>query len=104
MVSPERATAAVPEVPVGALRSSSPPLGAIWIRAQIVEQIDDDIFLIKDRTGQITLFLPTENLMSLDLHPGMEILIYGTIDVSPVKPEKNEFYAERILLPPKTEG
>lgn len=103
MTAPERAAAAVPEVPVGALCSANPPPGRIWVRAQIVEQTDDDLFLIKDRTGQITLFLPTDNLMSLELRPEMEILIYGTVDISPVTPAKNEFYAERILLPPKTE-
>jgi uncharacterized protein YdeI (BOF family) len=102
VAAPERATTAVSEVPVGALRSSYPPKGAVWVRAKILEQTDDDTYLIADRTGQITLFLSTDNLLSLDLLPGMEILIYGTVDVSSVNREKNEFYAERILLPPKT--
>jgi uncharacterized protein YdeI (BOF family) len=101
--APERATTAVSEVPVAALRSSYPPKGTVWVRAKIVQQTDDDTYLIQDRTGQITLFLPTDKLLSLELHPGMEILIYGTVDISPVNPGKNEFYAERVLLPPKTE-
>ena len=104
LVPPERATSAVAEVPVGALVSSYPPKGTIWVRATIAQQTGDDTYLIKDRSGQITLFLPTDNLMALDLRPGMEILIYGTLDVSPVRPDKNEFYAERILLPPKSES
>ncbi len=103
VVPPERATANVSEVPVAALSSSFPPRGAIWVRAKIIQQTDDDTYLIQDQTGRITLFLPLESLLSLGLHPGMEILIYGTVDVSPVTPEKNEFYAERILLPPKSE-
>jgi uncharacterized protein YdeI (BOF family) len=101
LVPPEQATAPVPEVPVGALRSSFPPKGAVWVRAIIVTQADNDLYLIKDRTGEIALFLPSDKLLSLDLHPGMEILVLGTVDVSPVTPEKNEFYAQRILLPPK---
>ena len=37
--------------------------------------------------------------MALDLYQGMEILVFGTLDISQVKPEKNELYAERIYLP-----
>ncbi len=96
----DRATIAVPEVPVAALKSSFPPKEAIWVRVHIVQQTDDDTYLIQDRTGDITLFLPTERLVLLDLRPGMEVLVYGTVDVSPVNPEKNELYAEKILLPP----
>ena len=102
-IVPERVATAVSEVPVVALLSSYPPKGTIWVKAKIIQQTDDDTYLIQDQTGQITLFLPTDKLLSLELHPGMEILIYGTVDVSPVNPGKNEFYAERILLPPKTE-
>lgn len=98
-VQPEKAKAPVTEIPVGALTSSNPPQGPIWVHATIVEQTDDDTFLIKDRSGQITLFLPTDSLMALDLKPGMDLLILGTVDVSPVRSDKNEFYAERILLP-----
>lgn len=98
-VQPEKALSPISEIPVGALTSTFPPQGAIWVRATIIEQTGEDTYLIKDRTGQITLFLPTDSLMSLDLHPGMDILIYGTVDVSPVRPDKNEFYAERVLLP-----
>jgi uncharacterized protein YdeI (BOF family) len=100
-VQPERAASPVPEIPVAALTSSFPPQGPVWVHATILEQTGDDTFLIKDRTGQILLFLPTDNLLSLDLRPGIEIVIYGTVDVNPVRSEKNEFYAERILLPPK---
>ena len=99
----ERAPAPVSEVPVAALTSTYPPHGTIWVRATVSEQTGEDTFLIKDQTGQITLFLPTDSLMQLALYPGMEILIYGTVDVSPVRPDKNEFYAERIVLPPKGE-
>jgi hypothetical protein len=34
--------------------------------------------------------------MALDLKEGMDILVYGTLDISPVRPEKNELYADRI--------
>lgn len=103
LVAPQRAVAPVPEAHIGALCSSFPPKGSIWVRAKILEQTDDDTYIIKDRTGKITLFLPTDELLSYELRPGMEILILGSVDISPVKPEKNEFYAERILLPPKIE-
>jgi hypothetical protein len=100
----QRATTPVSEIPVGALVSSYPPKGTIWVRATIIEQTGDDTYLIKDKTGRITLFLPLDSLMELDLRPGMEILIFGTVDVSGVRPDKNEFYAERILLPPLKPG
>ena len=103
LIPPQRATTSVPEVPVAALRSTYPPHDQVWVRAKIIEQTDNDTFVIEDRTGKIVLFLPNDDLLSLSLHPGMEILIFGTVDVSPVVPEKNEFYAERILLPPNTE-
>ena len=103
LVTPQKAMAPVSEVPVGALCSNFPPKGSCWVKAKILEQTDDDTYLIKDRTGQITLFLPTDELLSYDLRPGMEILILGSVDVSCVKPEKNEFYAERILLPQNVE-
>lgn len=98
-VTPDRATTQVPEVPIAALHSSFSPKGGIWVRAKIIQQTDEDTYIVQDRTGMITLFLPTENLLALHLTPGMDIVIYGTVDVSSVTPEKNEFYAERILLP-----
>ena len=100
LTPPPHAKEAVLEVPVAALSSSHPPQGFVWVRAKIMLQTEDDTYLIKDSTGQITLFLPDDNLLSIELIPGMEILVYGSVDVSPVKPEKNEFYAEQILLPP----
>jgi hypothetical protein len=49
------------------------------------------------------LFLPTDDLMNIALAPGMEVLIFGTVDPSPVHPSKNELYAETILLPSSDE-
>jgi uncharacterized protein YdeI (BOF family) len=100
LVPPPRATAAVPAIPLSSLRSTSPQKEPVWIRVTIVEQTDDDTYLVQDVTGQITLFLSVDSLLSLELKPGMEILVYGTLDISPVSSSKNEFYAERILLPP----
>lgn len=86
---------------VGALCSSSPPRGPLWVRGTLLERTGDDTFILRDSTGQVILFLPTDALMALDLSQGMEILVFGTLDVSPVKPEKNELYAEQIYLPTK---
>jgi uncharacterized protein YdeI (BOF family) len=88
-----------PLVPVGALCSTNPPRGQIWVRATLGQRTEDDTFVLRDSTGQATLFLSTDALMALDLYQGMEILVFGTIDVSPVTPEKNELYAEQIYLP-----
>lgn len=88
-----------PLYPVGALCTSCPPHGAIWVRATLHQRTGEDTFILRDSSGQITLFLPTDEMMALDLYQGMEILVFGTLDISPVKPEKNELYAERIYLP-----
>lgn len=58
-----------------------------------------DTYLIQDSSGQITLFLPTDDLLSLALTPGMEILVYGNVDISNVGSAKNELDAEKIFLP-----
>ena len=88
-----------PIAPVGTLRSPTPPQGPIWVRAKLIKRTGEDTFILGDTTGQITLFLPTDALMALDLHEGMEVLVVGTLDISPVKPEKNELYADQIYLP-----
>jgi uncharacterized protein YdeI (BOF family) len=98
-VAPKKATSSVLTIPIQALVSTTPPKEPIWIRAQIAYKTDDDTYLIQDKTGQITLFLPTDDLIALELTSGMEVLIYGKLDISPVTPKKNEFYAEKILLP-----
>ena len=85
-----------PITSVGLLCSSLPPKGPVWIRATLVKRTGEDTFIIRDATGQITLFLPTDTLMSLELVEGTEVLISGTLDISPVKPEKNELYADQI--------
>lgn len=92
-----------PIIPVGILCSPIPPQGPIWVRAKLLKRTGEDTFVLADSTGQITLFLPTDALMALDLQEGMEVLIIGTLDVSPVKPEKNELYADRIYLPAQPE-
>jgi uncharacterized protein YdeI (BOF family) len=88
-----------PLYPVGALCTSTPPHGPIWVRATLHQRTGEDTFILRDSTGQVTLFLPTDELMALDLYQGMEILVFGTLDISLVKPEKNELYADRIYLP-----
>ena len=85
-----------PLAPVGILCSSIPPQGPIWVRAKLLKRTGEDTFILCDSTGQITLFLPTDALMALDLQEGMEVLVYGTLDISPVRPEKNELYADKI--------
>ena len=85
-----------PLVPVGVLCSSIPPHGPLWVRASLLKRTGEDTFILQDSTGQITLFLPTDELMALDLYEGMEVLVFGTLDISSVKPEKNELYAEKI--------
>lgn len=98
-VSPQKATTSVPEVPIQSLRSFSPPKEAIWVKGKILTQTSDDTFIIQDASGQIILFLPTDELLNLTLTPGMEVLVLGKIDISNVSSSKNELYAERILLP-----
>jgi len=98
-VAPKKASASVFTIPVQRLVSTTPPREPIWVRAHIAYKTDDDTYLIEDKTGSITLFLPTDDLMALELSSGMEVLIYGKLDISPVTPKKNELYAEKILLP-----
>jgi len=95
---PPKATKTYPIVPIRMLVSSTPPQDSIWVRAQIVCRLDDDTFLIRDSSGEITLFLPVDSLLVLTLNPECEIYIYGKVDLSLVNPKKNELYAERILL------
>jgi uncharacterized protein YdeI (BOF family) len=90
-----------PLISIGVLCSSIPPQGQFWVRATLLKRTGEDTFILRDYTGQITLFLPTDALMALDLHEGMDILVFGTLDISPVKPEKNELYADQIYLPIK---
>jgi uncharacterized protein YdeI (BOF family) len=97
---PQKASEGVPEVPIESLRSFSPPKDTVWVRGTIVARTSDDTYLLEDHSGQITVFLQSEELMNLDLRPHMEILVFGHVDISNVNPSKNELYAERILLPP----
>ena len=83
-------------ISIGLLCSSLPPQGGVWVRATLLKRTGEDTFVIRDSTGQITLFLPTDTLIALDLTEGTEVLVYGTLDISPVKPEKNELYADQI--------
>jgi len=92
----EKSASSVLTIPVKALVSTTPPKDFIWIRAQIAYKTDDDTYTIQDKTEQITLFLPTDELMELELTSGMEVLVYGKVDISLVTPRKNEFYAEKI--------
>jgi len=95
---PPKATKTYPTIPIRTLVSSTPPQDCIWVRAQIVCRLDNDTFLIRDSSGEITLFLPVDSLLALTLNPECEIYIYGKVDLSLVNPQKNEFYAEKILL------
>ena len=100
LIQLQHAREPVPTVSVRALTSSSCPQRVVWVFVKIVEQTGDDTYIIEDRTGQITLFLPTDELMNLAMAPGMEVLISGRVDISPVHPSKNELYAETIQLAP----
>lgn len=70
-----------------------------WIQARVVDQMTDDTFLIEDTSGQVILFLSTDEMMEKKITVGDELLIFGKLDVSPIRPEKNEFYAEQIFFP-----
>ena len=41
--------------------------------------------------------------MNLEIKPQMEIFVFGRVDISNVNSNKNELYAERILLRPTKE-
>ena len=87
-----------PLTAVGVLRSSYCPKGTVWVQARVKEAVDDDAYTIEDSTGEILLFLPTDELAALPIKIGMRILVYGTVDISQVRPEKNELYAEKVIL------
>jgi hypothetical protein len=90
---------------IALIRLISPgcPKGTIWIKAKIVKFLANDTFEVEDDTGKMVLFIPSDEVIasSLDLQTGMTIFANGNVDVSPVRPSKNEFYAEKILLAPK---
>ena len=80
------------------LRSARCPKTPVWVKATIQEALDTDTYMIEDSSGSILLFLPTEELEATPLQVGNNVLIYGKVDISPVRPEKNELYAEKIIL------
>ena len=100
---PQRAPSSVPVVPIQSLRSFSAPKEAVWVKGTVIARTGDDTYLLQDHSGQITLFLQSNELMNLEITPQMEILVYGRVDISNVNSSKNELYAERILLPPSKE-
>lgn len=87
-----------PVTAISILRSSLCPKGPVWVQGVVKEALDTDTYTIADPSGSIILFLPTEELEALPIKEGMHLLIYGTIDISPIKPEKNELYAEKVLF------
>lgn len=82
---------------IAILRSSRCPKTAVWVQATVREIVDTDTYIVADASGSILLFLPTEELEAIHLEEGTSILVYGKVDISPVKPEKNELYAEKII-------
>lgn len=87
-----------PLTPIGILRSSFCPKGSIWVQATVKELLDSDTLTIEDSTGEILLFLASDELEALPINVGMKLLVNGRIDVSPVRPEKNELYADKIII------
>ncbi len=87
-----------PVTAVGILCSSLCPKGNVWVQVRVKEALDTDTYTIEDSTGQILLFLPTDELEALPIKEGMYLLIYGKVDISPVRPEKNELYAEKVII------
>lgn len=98
-VAPQRASYDVPTVHIATLPETMLKGENVWIKVRIIQQTDTDTYLVQDKSGQIILFLSNDELLNLDLEPAQEILAWGKIDVSQVHPSKNEFYADRILLP-----
>jgi hypothetical protein len=87
-----------PLTAIGILSSSLCPKGYVWARGKVTEDIDSDAYTIEDSTGKILLFLPTDELEALPIKVGTYVLVYGKVDISPVRPEKNELYAEKVIL------
>ena len=97
-ISPQHTKETVSNTPIGLLISPRCPVADLWVEATIQEQTGEDTYLIYDETGSITLFLPSEELLQLRLCPQMRLLIYGTVDISPIDSHRNELYAQKIFL------
>ncbi len=87
--------------PIQALTSSGAPKDLVWVHATVINTDEEDTPIIQDKTGKILLFLPTDDLLALKIPLGSEIYVLGRVDISPVHPSKNEFYAERIIFAEK---
>lgn len=85
--------------PIHVLLSPSCPLSPVWVEATVSEKIENDTYFIQDTSKSMILFLPTDELAATPLTVGSHILIYGTVDISPVTSAKNELYAEKIIFP-----
>ncbi len=94
----KRITHDVSLVPIKALPNiSSEEPG--WAKVRVIEQTDEDTYLVEDISGQIILFLSKDELLNLDIKPNQELLVRGKVDISPVSANRNELYAEEIYLP-----
>ncbi len=98
---PQRITYDVPLVPIASLSRVAVTEPA-WTKVRVIDQMDNDLFLVEDITGRVILFLPTDSLINLDIKQDQELIVFGRLDLSPVGPSKNEFYAEKIYLPKLT--
>jgi hypothetical protein len=87
-----------PLTAIGVLTSSFCPKTNVWIQGTVKEALDSDTYIIEDSSGKIVLFLSTDELEALPVKVGGRLLVYGHVDLSPVRPEKNELYAEKVFL------
>ena len=84
--------------PIQILTTSAAPKDLVWVHATVINIDEEDTPVIQDKTGKITLFLPTDELLALKIPINCELYIQGRVDISSVHPSKNEFDAERIIF------
>jgi uncharacterized protein YdeI (BOF family) len=85
-------------VPIQVLHTALCPRSNIWVEGSVSKKLDTDTYVINDTDSSIILFLPTEELAATPLPIGAKILVFGTVDISPLNPTRNELYAEKVII------